>query len=117
MNGLSTCLVTSPFAQHETWRMQPQDPVMIRSFLASTTLKECLEWFKETQDKRISSALKSLLFDKDSGSVRTVSDRTLQGELLVLARKNDAFGRFVADKSMVAFDRITTQYLEEQSGL
>ena len=55
--------------------MQPQDPAMIRGFLASMTLKECLEWFKQTRDERVSSALKPLLFDKKSGAVRIMNVR------------------------------------------
>ena len=96
--------------------MLTPDPRFIRAFLRSATLKKCLAWFKHTQDERIRDALKPLLHDETSGSIRIVKDRVLREELMRLAQNNDAFRRFVESQSIAELDRITAEYLEEQMG-
>ena len=97
--------------------MSPRELVCIKAILKRTTFKDCLEWLKQTRgQEEVSAALKPLLFDKESGAVRVVSDRILRGELLGLARRNNAFRRFVAGKFEESLNRITAQYLEEQIG-
>ena len=76
--------------------------------------------------KKVMSPLKSwcaialggfwVVLDKDAGTYRVVPEETLQGELLSLARDNDAFRKFAADKANAELDRVTGQYLNEQSG-
>ena len=89
----------------------------IKAILKRTTFKDCPEWLKQTRgQEEVSAALKPLLFDKESGAVRVISDRILRGALLGLARRNNAFRRFVVGKFEESLDRITAQYLEEQIG-
>jgi len=95
----------------------PQDLVCIKAILKRTTFKDCLEWLKQTRgQEKVSAALKPLLFDRESGAARVISDRILRGELWGLARKNTAFRRFVVGKFEESLDLITAQYLEEQIG-
>jgi len=97
--------------------VSPRELVFIKAILKRATFKDCLEWLKQTRgQEEVSGALKPLLFEKESGAVRVVSDRILRGELLGLARRNNAFRRFVAGKFEESLDRITAQYLEEQIG-
>ena len=93
------------------------DPHAFQKVIRNRCFKDCLEWLKQTPgQEEVSAALKPLLFDKESGAVRVVSDRILRGELLGLARRNNAFRRFVVGKFEESLDRITAQYLEEQIG-
>jgi hypothetical protein len=98
--------------------MLTPDPRFIQAFLRAATLKQCLAWFKHTQDERVRDALKPLLFDETSGSIRIIKDRVLREELMRLAQNNDAFRRFVEVQSIAVaeLDRITAEYLEEQMG-
>jgi hypothetical protein len=97
--------------------VSPRELVFVKSILKSATFSDCLEWLKQTRgQEEVSAALKLLLFEKESGAVRVVSDRILRGELLRLARRNNAFRRFVVGKFEESLDRITAQYLEEQIG-
>ena len=94
--------------------MSPRELVFIKAILKRAAFNDCLEWLKQTrgQEEEL-AALKPLLFEKESGAVRVVSDRILRGELLGLARRNNAFRRFVVGKFEEALDRTTAQYLEE----
>ena len=97
--------------------VSPRELVFIKAILKRATFNGCLEWLKQTRgQEEVSAALKLLLFEKESGAVRVVSDRILRGELLGLARRNIAFRRFVVGKFEESLDRITAQYLEEQIG-
>ena len=93
--------------------MTPRDPASIEAFLKGTKLNDCLAWFEQSRDEEVLAALRPLLFDQESGSVRVVSDQTLRGELLSLAKTDDAFRHFVADQFTRALDRITAEYLEQ----
>ena len=97
--------------------MSPRELVFIKAILKRATFNGCLEWLKQTRgQEEVWVALKLLLFEKESGAVRVVSDRILRGDLLRLARRNNAFRRFVVGKFEESLDRITAQYFEEQIG-
>ena len=97
--------------------MSPRELAFIKAILKRATFKDCLEWLRQTRgQEEVSAALKPLLFEKESGAVRVVSDRILRGELLGLALRNNAFRRFVVGKFEEPLDRTTAQYLEEQIG-
>jgi len=98
--------------------MLTPDTRIIRGLLLlqSATLEKCLVWFKHTQDERIRAALKPLLYDETSGSIRIVKDHVLREELMRLAQNDDAFRRFVERQSSAELDRMIAEYWEEQMG-
>jgi len=92
--------------------MVPLNPESIRAFLRLVTLEECRGWCEHTRDKRVADALRPLLYDHESGAVRSVEAGILREELLRLALVNSAFRNFL--EQMATLDRITAGYLMQR---
>jgi hypothetical protein len=90
--------------------MQPLDPACTRAYLRSTELQDWVAWCDRVPHSDLAAAIRDLLVDPDSGSVREAP--AVRAALFDLASREAQFHAFL--ESEASFDAVTAGFLEQQ---
>lgn len=90
--------------------MQPLDPACTRAYLRSTEFQHWVAWCDRVPDPNLAAAIRALLVDPDSGSVRAAP--AVRAALFDLAACNARFHAFL--ESEAPLDDITAGFLAQQ---